>query len=89
MSERRGPAVEPEEETISAQAANAATASVQSLVGRLTQRSLQVHTGGPNLVDIVREELRPLVKEWLDANLPTLVERLVQAEIERVVSRIE
>lgn len=33
---------------------------------------------------IMRELLRPLVKGWLDENLPTLVERLVRGEIERV-----
>ena len=33
---------------------------------------------------IMRELLRPLVKTWLDENLPTLVERLVRNEIERV-----
>ena len=36
---------------------------------------------------MVREELRALLTTWLDANLPPLVERLVRAEIERVVSR--
>lgn len=51
------------------------------------ERSLQVRSGGPTIEDMVREELRPLLKEWLDTNLPTLVERLVRAEIERVVGR--
>jgi cell pole-organizing protein PopZ len=36
------------------------------------------------LEDIVREMLRPMLKTWLDDNLPVLVERLVRAEIERV-----
>jgi cell pole-organizing protein PopZ len=36
------------------------------------------------LEDLVREMLRPLLKTWLDDNLPVLVERLVRAEIERV-----
>ena len=36
------------------------------------------------LEDIVKEMLRPMLKGWLDDNLPALVERLVQAEIERV-----
>jgi uncharacterized protein len=36
------------------------------------------------LQDLVREMLRPMLKSWLDDNLPTLVERLVLAEIERV-----
>lgn len=36
------------------------------------------------LEDLVREMLRPMLKGWLDDNLPGLVERLVRAEIERV-----
>jgi cell pole-organizing protein PopZ len=36
------------------------------------------------LEDLVREMLRPLLKTWLDDNLPGMVERLVRAEIERV-----
>ena len=36
------------------------------------------------LEDLVREMLRPMLKSWLDDNLPNMVERLVRAEIERV-----
>ncbi len=36
------------------------------------------------LDDLVHEMLRPVIKSWLDENLPTVVERLVRAEIERV-----
>ena len=36
------------------------------------------------LDDLVREMLRPMLKQWLDDNLPNMVERLVRAEIERV-----
>lgn len=36
------------------------------------------------LEDLVKEMLRPMLKAWLDDNLPTLVERIVKAEIERV-----
>ena len=34
--------------------------------------------------DLVKEMLRPMLKSWLDDNLPQLVERIVKAEIERV-----
>jgi hypothetical protein len=37
-----------------------------------------------SLEDVVAEMLRPMLKAWLDENLPPLVERLVRAEIERV-----
>jgi uncharacterized protein len=42
---------------------------------------------GRTLQDLVREMLRPMLKAWLDDNLPTLVERLVLAEIEQMSGR--
>ena len=36
------------------------------------------------LEDLVREMLQPMLRLWLDDNLPTLVERLVLVEIERI-----
>jgi len=72
---------------VAPEAAAAAASSVGSLVRTLTDRGMHVRSGGPTVEDIVREELRPLLKGWLDANLPPLVERLVRAEIERVLGR--
>jgi uncharacterized protein len=40
------------------------------------------------LEDLVKEMLRPMLKVWLDDNLPPLVEKLVRAEIERVARGI-
>jgi len=42
---------------------------------------------GRTLQYLVREMLRPMLKSWLDDNLPTVVERLVLAEIERIVGK--
>jgi cell pole-organizing protein PopZ len=68
--------------------AAAAASSVDSLVRTLAAgRNTRVYSGGPTLEDVVRTELRPLLKEWLDANLPPIVERLVRIEMERVVGR--
>ena len=33
---------------------------------------------------MAREMLRPMLKQWLDENLPAMVERLVRVEIERL-----
>jgi uncharacterized protein len=41
------------------------------------------------LEDIVRELLKPMLREWLDTNLPSLVDRLVQKEIREMVRRAE
>ncbi len=69
-------------------AAAAAAASVGELMRQLGQdRTAQVSRHGPTLEDLVREQIRPVMKEWLDAHLPSLVERLVRVEIERVISR--
>lgn len=48
---------------------------------------MPVH-GNVTLEDITRELLRPMLKDWLDRNLPTLVERLVQKEIEKITRRV-
>ena len=70
-------------------AAAAAPAALSQLMRAVSQdRGAPVHrSGGPSIEDVVREELRPLLKQWLDQNLPPMVERLVRAEIERVVGR--
>jgi len=87
-SPARPPPETPSSTLVAPEAAAAAAVSVGSLVRTLTDRAVQVRSGGPTVEDIVREELRPLLKSWLDANLPSLVERLVRAEIDRVVGRV-
>jgi len=46
-----------------------------------------VGTSGRSLEDIVKEMLRPMLKEWLDRNLPSMVERYVEREIVRLTRR--
>ena len=68
--------------------AAAAAASVGQLLRAVSsERGAMVSRGGPTIEDVVREELRPLLKDWLDQHLPGIVERLVRAEIERVAGR--
>ena len=43
--------------------------------------------GGITIEQMLRELLRPMLKEWLDRHLPEIVERMVAIEIERVVGR--
>jgi cell pole-organizing protein PopZ len=58
------------------------SAAVDAAFNTLAQTVLvsNAHT----VEDLVREMLRPMLKIWLDDNLPHLVERLVRAEIERI-----
>jgi cell pole-organizing protein PopZ len=79
---------DPGSDLVAPEAAAAAASAVGSLMRTLAAgRATQVWSGGPTLEDMVRAELRVLLKEWLDSNLPPLVERLVRTEIERVVNR--
>jgi len=48
------------------------------------ERGILMPASGRTLEDVVRELLRPMMKAWLDENLPSLVEQQVAAEIERV-----
>jgi cell pole-organizing protein PopZ len=61
---------------------SATSAAVDSAFNALAQTVL-VHNAR-TLEDLVREMLRPMLKVWLDDNLPGVVERLVRGEIERV-----
>jgi len=58
-----------------------ATAAIGSAFNTLTE-TVKKHE--PSLEDVVRETLRPMLKSWLNENLPRVVEGMVQAEIERV-----
>jgi uncharacterized protein len=60
----------------------ATSAAVDSAFSALAETVLVQN--GRTLEDLVREMLRPMLKTWLDDNLPRMVERLVRAEIERV-----
>ena len=68
-------------------------AAVASSMGGLLRtliaerEQISVYRGGPTIEDMVREEVRPLLKQWIDTHMQALVERLVRAEIERVVGR--
>ncbi len=46
-----------------------------------------VRSGETSLEGLTRELLRPALAEWLDTNLPPLVERMVAAEISRIVGK--
>jgi cell pole-organizing protein PopZ len=59
-----------------------AQAAVTSAFGNLAHTVLAQNAR--TLDDLVRDMLRPMLKGWLDDNLPTIVERMVRAEIERV-----
>ena len=80
-SERPGPAMSGDQER-GQLVSGETSAAVNSAFNALAQTVLVQNAR--TLEDLVREMLRPMLKTWLDDNLPGMVERLVRAEIERV-----
>lgn len=80
-----------ETSTLLSSSAYAASTDVLGDLARaiLSQRELQVGGSDVTLEGMVREMMRPLLKEWLDQNLPYLIERLVKKEIDRMINRAE
>ena len=55
----------------------------------LDQRDIAVGNRDLTMEGMVRQMLRPILREWLDRNLPYLIERLVKKEIDLMVNRAE
>jgi len=65
-----------------------ATAAAASSAFMSLSQSVQVSDGqGRTLEDLVVEMLRPMIKDWLDANLAQIVEEKVEEEVQRVARR--
>lgn len=64
----------------------AATGSLASLVHAVDQAKGGAALGDANrtIEDLVKEVMRPMIREWLDENLPGIVDRLVRREVERL-----
>ena len=71
-------ALAPSDPLLSSQAHAAVGAAFGSLANTILSNNART------IEDLVKDMLRPMLKTWLDDNLPQLVERLVRAEIERV-----
>jgi cell pole-organizing protein PopZ len=65
---------------LSSPTTNAAAGSLARLAGSLRIAD----TANQTVEGVVRELLKPMLKEWLDRNLPAIVEARVEAELERI-----
>lgn len=88
-------AVSDEERLVSRGAATAAAGALAGLAAASRRPEPELRglvglgNGAMTLEDIVRTEMRPILKAWLDENLPPLVERLVQKEIKRITRQVD
>ncbi len=74
---------EPEESILSRKAVAASRGSLEALSRLIVKPEVE---GSDTLEGMVREMLRPMLRDWLDANLPDLVESLVAKEISRITA---
>ena len=74
------------DDLVDVQSVRAANSSLSLLAGAVTKAkaSLPMGNGNQTIEDLMKEVMRPMVKDWLDKNLPDLVERLVETEIKRI-----
>ena len=73
----------PQPQPIAALVSETVAAAAAASFGHLSA-SIAMPPSGLTLDDVVRELLRPLLRQWLDANLPTIVQEAVQAEVDRI-----
>lgn len=76
--ERAPPREMPSQQILSGSTVSAVESAFNTLANTVLSNNART------LEDLVKEMLRPMLKSWLDDNLPQLVERIVKAEIERV-----
>ena len=74
----------PSESMISAQSAAASKAALAKLSEAKAVETASAAGGNGSLTDFVGDLLRPMLKDWLDSNLPAIVERMVAKEIARL-----
>jgi cell pole-organizing protein PopZ len=81
------PTMDDRDHLVSASPAAASSAAFSEITSRLRERrssEVFLGNGAVTLEEIVRDLLKPMLREWLDENLPSLVERLVHEEIKRL-----
>jgi uncharacterized protein len=77
--------VEEDDRLVSQPVAAASVAALSQLAALSQRPGLGIGNGQLTIEEMVRDLLRPMLRDWLDANLPGMVERLVKEEIGRMV----
>ncbi|GAA0641946.1 MULTISPECIES: DUF2497 domain-containing protein [Pseudomonadota] len=84
------PAAEPEEAPLISRAGEQSMRESLAVLATLTEPGVSpqiVRSGETSLEGMVRAMLRPMLAEWLDKNLPPIVEAMVAKEIGRITGR--
>ena len=73
-------------DTIIDEVTETASAGAFASLNQVVEEKAVVAERGDRIGDLVQEALRPMLKEWLDANLKGIVERAVTKEVKRISS---
>jgi cell pole-organizing protein PopZ len=76
----------PEDKLVSDEVEEVSAASMSGLTAVLAANAA-LGDGNKTLEQLVKDVLRPVLKQWLDDNLPEIVDRIVQEEVERIAKR--
>jgi hypothetical protein len=79
--------VEDDEDMLVSAATTAAGASAFAALAGATDPNMRLGNVDRTLEALVKELMRPMLRDWLEANLPVVVERLVQREIEKMSAK--
>lgn len=82
----------PGDDLVSEESADAARQSLEALTAAVAPAVAVATAAAPTVAgrtmeDVVLDALRPMLKQWLDANLPELVETMVAKEISRITGK--
>lgn len=89
VSEMFTETAEAEEEGLLSEASRSATLSSLAALGQVLHNDSRLGQKDLTLEALTRQLLQPLLKEWLDANLPTIVEEIVRDEVQQLTKKVK
>ena len=81
--------MESDDVLMSGTSVDAAALSLKSLREFADDKKAEIGDGALTIEAIVRESVKPYLKEWLDVNLPAIVERIVKKEVAHIMDRLD
>ena len=81
--------MESDDVLMSGTSVDAAALSLKSLREFADDKKAEIGDGTLTIEAIVRESVKPYLKEWLDVNLPAIVERIVKKEVAHIMDRLD
>lgn len=89
IQEKAMESLEDEDMLLSAPTVQAAAQTLSHLRDFASDRKMRLGSADLTIEAIVRETLKPFLKEWLDVNLPVIVERVVKKEVAHIMDRLD